>query len=285
MAMAHGDPDEFVRASAFRYLARVASADDAALQDLIASAMRADASPAVCAAIADGLRADACEAAWVACGERLSDASAEVRENVVDAFIRRHRAGAPFPVELKTHATAEERERLRATILSAWGQAEGSSAVLGAVSTRPSPEVVNALQFFAAERQHLAAAGLEPLLLRDEPAIDAVLAKLHGGGIVQLSPRWLVEIVLRYEPHPGAWTETGAARWEAAMASLDALRPTLAASIRVSEDERGLLVRLRDRVEKGLAGRPTHWDGRARADSMRERGALRRRQGHAAVGV
>jgi hypothetical protein len=255
IAMARLDPDAMVRASAWRCLTRVAKPEDASLQELIATAMRSDPAPEVHAAIADAVRVDASEAVWAMCTRRLRDADDEVRTNVANALLRRHAAGSPFPAELVAAATAEARRELRHSMLRAWVGAAGSQAVVRAISDRPAPEILNALQFLRDEATQLAADDLEPLLRANEPAVDACVASMHRGGQVRLTVPSLLVLTLRaLQQTAGATRAECSSRWEAARVSIDALRSVLPelAHEALSSDERRLVNLLCIGIEESL---------------------------------
>jgi hypothetical protein len=254
MTLARLDPEAIVRSSACRHLARVAKPTDAGLQELIATAMRSDPSPAVHAAIADAVRLDAAEEFWATCARRLRDPDDEVRANVVEALLRRHASGASLPSELCVAATSEERPDLRASMLQAWIGAEGRRAVVLAVCDRPVQQVLNVLQFYEEERADLGPEDVDSLLARNEAAIDARVAFLHRKGLVRLPVRWLLALTLREREHgPVDGSRESWRRWEAATVAIEALREVLARETQVhSVEERQLVNRLRESIEEEL---------------------------------
>jgi hypothetical protein len=254
MTLARFDAEAIVRSSACRHLTRVAKPTDARLQDLIATAMRSDPSPAVHAAIADAVRLDAAEEVWAACAQRLRDPDDQVRANVVDALLRRHASGASLPGELRAAATSEERPALRASMLRAWIGADGRSAVMRAVRDRPAQQALNLLQFFEEEGTALDPEDAESLLARNEPVIDARVALLHRKGVVRLPVRWLLALAVRERDHGVAdWNHERQRRWDAAKVAIEALRNVLPGLTHVhSADERQLVNRLRESLEGEL---------------------------------
>jgi hypothetical protein len=250
MALARGDPDELVRASACRHLARVAKPDDTQLQELLETAMRSEPSSAVRAAIADGVRFDASAPVWRACVDRLLDPDEEVRANVIEAMLRRHAPRDPFPLELTARATTEESPRLRVTILRAWANAEGGPGILSTLTALPTPDVVRMLLALQEACVHVDAEDLDALLDRKEPSIDGQAVTLHRLGLVKLPLHSLLELATRLM---GPWTPAAPGRWDAMRLSLDALSPLLAKQVHVSPRERAAIDNLREAIEREVS--------------------------------
>jgi hypothetical protein len=257
MALGRYDPDAQVRASALLHLTRLAAPDDAILYDFVTSVLEIDPAPAVREVIASVLRPDAPESVWRACVERLDDADRDVRAAAVDALLRRDRPPGAFPVELRRRAEVEHDDLLRKTLLRAWIAAEGASAFVHHVATRPVPDVVRTLHFIGGEGHSLSTGDVEPLLERDEPALDKAVADLVEQKRVELPLRWLLELFLRvdYEALDGMDAQAAAKvyrghRYLAMLATFDAIAPAVVGASRLSRRERELAAKLEEVLER-----------------------------------
>jgi hypothetical protein len=140
--LAKHDPEPLVRASACRSLARVVSAGDDALIDLLVAALGTERSPDVRAAIIDGASAGPPPPLREAIARRLNDEEEEVRAVAVQALLGWRVPDAPLPAALRDRWPVETSTALRDEIVRAWVAIEGSASVLHDCAGRPSAEVV-----------------------------------------------------------------------------------------------------------------------------------------------
>lgn len=199
LALGQNDAAPEVRASAWRHLARSAGPGDERLHVALMTAMRTDVAPEIRAAIADGIRLDAHETLWAACETYLADEDDEVRDNVVQALLRRHSAGCPLPDTLKVRATREKRQRTRDAMLGAWVAAEGWTSVLQTISARSVDDILLVLGDIERKGGAVPGDALDPVLGRDIPEIDRTIGLLVRTGRVRLSVDWLFRLVLRWQ--------------------------------------------------------------------------------------
>jgi hypothetical protein len=228
--IARDDPDEYVRASACQYLARVAP-DVEAVRTLLRERLEVEASREVRSAILrhlPGVRQED----FVTVVHALADDVLELRWAALDALTAAGERALPV---LRERAWVEPDAGLAQAIRERWLELVGPAALLEECLELPPERAAELLWMLAETGQRFGWEDLALLTLRGESTLDlAVLACLRQEAAPAEARMWLEDLLV--QGYEGTVTqEAREAAWKALRPLLEALRTVHAEDLELPE--------------------------------------------------
>jgi hypothetical protein len=243
-ALAMGDPDAHVRATASQYVMRLAGAQPA-LWSLVRARL-GDAEAVVREALVLHLTANAPLEVRDAAIRCISDAAPAVREAVIGQLDVLHGAQGPLPEAVKGWVMQEPLADLRRLLFAAWRARDGGASLVAEAART--------------QRQDLALEALDRVAA-DEPSVPwATVAALAETGSDKVRQRVFSLFTTRMDEVPLGWLLRHFAghRWAASYGTQ--LLPRLARVHSLVPDERAALAAIAHAATEELSRSRDYWD-------------------------